>query len=66
MSCVNEINFLWYFFSNTLWLVEYYLEWCGHCQDFAPTFKEFAHNISGKFLLYIHALHMRVFCGHYF
>nr|XP_018670139.1 sulfhydryl oxidase 1-like isoform X1 [Ciona intestinalis] len=32
--------------STTPWFVEYYSEWCGHCQDFAPSFKALAKDIA--------------------
>lgn len=27
------------------WIVEFYSSWCGHCQHFAPTWREFARQI---------------------
>ena len=33
--------------SGTSWLVEFYSSWCGHCQHFAPTWKELAKDIAG-------------------
>lgn len=35
--------------SPSAWLVEFYNSWCGHCQNFAPIWKEFAASISCKF-----------------
>uniref|UniRef100_H2YZZ4 Thioredoxin domain-containing protein n=1 Tax=Ciona savignyi TaxID=51511 RepID=H2YZZ4_CIOSA len=32
--------------SSTPWFVEYYSEWCGHCQDFAPIFKALAKDVA--------------------
>ncbi len=26
--------------SKTLWMIEFYSSWCGHCQHFAPVMKE--------------------------
>jgi thiol-disulfide isomerase/thioredoxin len=34
--------------SDKAWLVEFYSSWCGHCQHFAPTFKELARSVYGK------------------
>ena len=31
--------------SDTLWLVQFYNHWCGHCQRFAPIWKALAENI---------------------
>lgn len=28
--------------GNTVWLVEYYAPWCGHCQQMVPTFSNIA------------------------
>ncbi|XP_052212288.1 sulfhydryl oxidase 2-like [Dreissena polymorpha] len=28
--------------SKSIWVVEFYNSWCGHCISFAPTWKEFA------------------------
>ena len=33
--------------SETWWIVEFYSSWCGHCQHFAPTWKEFAVEVEG-------------------
>jgi len=40
-------SFLMFSRSPTLWLVEYYSSWCGHCQEFAPIFKALAKDIAG-------------------
>ena len=29
------------------WVIEFYLEWCGHCINFASIWREFAWEISG-------------------
>lgn len=34
------------FNSPYIWLIEFYSSWCGHCQEFAPTFKAFAKDIA--------------------
>eukprot|EP00118_Oscarella_pearsei_P018557 m.190565 g.190565 ORF g.190565 m.190565 type:complete len:159 (+) comp39434_c1_seq7:35-511(+) len=31
--------------SKWAWVVEFYSSWCGHCQHFAPTWKQFAHSL---------------------
>ena len=33
--------------SNTSWVVEFYSSWCGHCQHFAPTWKEIVRDTAG-------------------
>ena len=33
--------------GRTGWLVEFYSSWCGHCQHFAPTWKELAKDVAG-------------------
>ncbi|XP_050308363.1 sulfhydryl oxidase 2 [Anthonomus grandis grandis] len=33
--------------SNKAWLVEFYNSWCGFCQKFAPSWKDFATDIKG-------------------
>ena len=30
------------------WLVEFYNSWCGHCINFAPTYKKVASDFKGK------------------
>ena len=34
--------------SSTTWLVEFYSSWCGHCINFAPTFKNLAADVKGN------------------
>ena len=34
--------------SNYSWIVEFYASWCGHCQFFAPKWKEFATSIKSQ------------------
>ena len=29
------------------WLIQFYSSWCGHCQRFAPTYKEFGIRVQG-------------------
>ena len=31
--------------SETLWLVQFYNHWCGHCQRFAPIWKSLAEDV---------------------
>jgi len=33
--------------SQTLWLVQFYSHWCGHCQRFAPFWQALAEDIKG-------------------
>ena len=33
--------------SDTTWVVEFYSAWCGHCQRFAPIYKQFATKVKG-------------------
>ena len=35
------------FESEAAWFVEFYSSWCGHCQNFAPTWKKVALNVKG-------------------
>lgn len=32
--------------SESLWIVQFYSHWCGHCQRFAPIWKDLANSIS--------------------
>lgn len=33
--------------TDVAWLVEFYNTWCGHCQRYAPIWKEFAADVAG-------------------
>lgn len=35
--------------SNKAWMVEFYSSWCGHCVNFAPTWKKFATDVKGAY-----------------
>lgn len=37
--------------SDVAWLIEFYNTWCGHCQRYAPIWKEFAADVAGNTLL---------------
>lgn len=38
--------------SSNLWLVNFYLTWCGHCQRFAPVYSSLATSIKGNNFTY--------------
>jgi len=33
--------------SSQMWMVDFYLTWCGRCQRFAPEYSALATNIKG-------------------
>ena len=33
--------------SSFAWFVEFYSSWCGHCQSFAPYWKQLAKEVEG-------------------
>ena len=33
------------------WIIEFYNSWCGHCANFALTYKQFAKSIKGTFII---------------
>lgn len=33
--------------KNIVWVIEFYNSWCGHCIEFAPTWKQFASDLKG-------------------
>ena len=37
--------------SGKLWVVEFYAHWCGHCQRFAPQWKEVAKQFKGMLVV---------------
>lgn len=39
--------------SPKSWVVEFYSSWCGHCVHFAPIYKEFAEDITGRLWLVV-------------
>lgn len=34
--------------SSNVWLVEFYMSWCGHCQAFVPIWKDIGERFSGN------------------
>lgn len=34
---------------NTIWFVEFYAHWCGHCKRFSPIWKALAREFDGKY-----------------
>lgn len=46
---LNNATFNSHVYNKTnVWLVEFYNSWCGFCQRFAPTWKEFAESVHGE------------------
>lgn len=37
--------------SEKHWVVEFYSSWCGHCQQFAPTWKKLAWQVKSRLTL---------------
>lgn len=37
--------------SGQIWVVEFYAHWCGHCQRFAPQWKEVAKQFKGMLVV---------------
>ena len=50
--------------SKFAWFVEFYSSWCGHCQSFAPDWKELASQVEGKRAAFITLLKtlLKVLC----
>jgi len=38
--------------SSQLWMVKFYLSWCGGCQRFAPIYSSLATSIKGNSITY--------------
>jgi len=38
--------------SSQVWLVNFYIPWCGHCQRFAPVYSSLATSIKGNNFTY--------------
>ena len=34
--------------DGSIWLVEFYADWCGHCHRFAPTYTSIAHSLHAE------------------
>ena len=43
------------------WLVEFYNSWCGHCINFAPTYKKIASDFKGEFTSFSLRIHVDLF-----
>ncbi len=37
--------------SKTAWIVEFYSSWCGHCRNYAATWKKLADEVYGEIFL---------------
>ena len=33
--------------KSMVWVIEFYNSWCGHCIQFAPTWRQFASDLKG-------------------
>lgn len=49
ITLLNHLNFKSTVLGTSCaWLIEFYSSWCGHCINFAPTFKNVAEDVKGN------------------
>eukprot|EP00049_Salpingoeca_infusionum_P025643 m.20901 g.20901 ORF g.20901 m.20901 type:complete len:805 (-) comp8229_c0_seq1:970-3384(-) len=48
IACLDQNNFdVMVLGSEVTWVILFYASWCGHCQNYAPSWRALAHRLSG-------------------